>query len=182
MTDRRIRKTQQSLQNAFADLIQEKELSQITVKELCEHADINKSTFYLHYHDIYDLASSMKRQFLTDCYHLIAAYDVLQFASNSTKIWLNILKLIQEKDRIYIGFINSPSIFALNPSLEECIITPLMEKAKKDHPELSSDALKKLRMAIIFITSGCIGLLQNIDFSELPEAASFITEKLQHGF
>ena len=182
MTDRRIRKTEQALQNAFAELIREKELPMITIRELCEKADINKSTFYLHYRDIYDLASSMKRQFLNDCYRIITKYDVLEFAANSTEIWTDILKLFHEKNNAHIAFINSPSILALAPTLEEGILSPLMEKAKNDHPELSQDSLQKLRIAITFITSGSIGLLQSIDFEDLPEAIRFISTQLQNGF
>lgn len=40
----------------FAKLISNKDIKDITIKELCEEADINKSTFYLHYRDIYDCA------------------------------------------------------------------------------------------------------------------------------
>lgn len=46
MTDRRKRKTQQAVQTAFAKLISTKDIKDITIKELCEEADINKSTFY----------------------------------------------------------------------------------------------------------------------------------------
>lgn len=45
MTDRRKRKTQQAVQTAFAKLISTKDIKDITIKELCEEADINKSTF-----------------------------------------------------------------------------------------------------------------------------------------
>lgn len=182
MTDRRIRKTEWALQNAFADLIKEKELPQITIKELCERADINKSTFYLHYRDIYDLASSMKRRLLDDCYTIISEYDILQFASNSAEIWERILHLYREQHYIHIAFIRSPSMFSLAPSLEETLIAPLMEKARQDHPELSADGLRKLRDCITFITSGFIGLMQNLNFEDLPDATYYISKRLNSGF
>ena len=53
--DLRIEKTRQSIVNAFIALRSGKPLEKITVKELCEKAQINKSTFYFHYVDIYDL-------------------------------------------------------------------------------------------------------------------------------
>lgn len=52
--DLRIEKTRQSIVNAFIALRSGKPLEKITVKELCEKAQINKSTFYFHYADIYD--------------------------------------------------------------------------------------------------------------------------------
>ena len=53
--DIRIEKTRQSIINAFIELRSHKELERITIKELCEKAQINKSTFYAHYQDIYHL-------------------------------------------------------------------------------------------------------------------------------
>lgn len=49
--DRRCRRTKQAISNAMLELIQEKPLSSITVSELADRADINRKTFYKHYHD-----------------------------------------------------------------------------------------------------------------------------------
>ncbi len=54
--DLRTLKTERAIKNAFTLLRSKKELEKITVKELCEEAYINKSTFYAHYRDIYDLS------------------------------------------------------------------------------------------------------------------------------
>ena len=53
--DRRIVKTRRALREALLDLIEEKGLDRVTVKELCERANLNRGTFYLHYRDVYDL-------------------------------------------------------------------------------------------------------------------------------
>lgn len=52
--DRRIVRTKTSVFNAILDLMVEKETDKITVLELCKKADINKSTFYLHYKSMDD--------------------------------------------------------------------------------------------------------------------------------
>lgn len=41
--------------NAFLELLQTKDISKITVRELCEKTSLNRTTFYNHYLDIYDL-------------------------------------------------------------------------------------------------------------------------------
>ena len=51
--DRRVRKTKTQLENGLAGLLREKAINEITVTELTERVDINRSTFYLHYRDIY---------------------------------------------------------------------------------------------------------------------------------
>ena len=60
--DIRIRKTEQAIKNAFIELRSKKPLEKITVKELCELAMINKSTFYSHYEDIYALSETMEQE------------------------------------------------------------------------------------------------------------------------
>ena len=51
--DLRIRKTIQGIKGAFEELICEKEYGKITVRELCDRAQINKKTFY-HYYETLD--------------------------------------------------------------------------------------------------------------------------------
>ena len=61
--DRRIRRTRTAVFNAVLDLMVEKDTSKITVLELCKRADINKSTFYLHYKSMEDC--------LQNCFQII---------------------------------------------------------------------------------------------------------------
>lgn len=58
--DIRIKKTQKAIKDAFIELRLKKPLEQISVKELCELACINKSTFYSHYTDIYALSEALE--------------------------------------------------------------------------------------------------------------------------
>lgn len=58
--DKRIEKTKQAIKTAFMELRAKKPLEKISVKELCEIAYINKSTFYSHYEDIYALSDALE--------------------------------------------------------------------------------------------------------------------------
>lgn len=53
--DRRIARTRQALNDALIETLKTKPMDRISVKELCERADINRSTFYLHYESLQDL-------------------------------------------------------------------------------------------------------------------------------
>jgi len=57
------------MDEAFLELLEQKDFSYITVKEICEKAGVNRSTFYLHYETIDDLLSEsleyMNEQFLS---------------------------------------------------------------------------------------------------------------------
>lgn len=64
--DIRIVKTRNSIMNAFLELRAKKAIEKITVKELCEKAMINKSTFYFHFADIYALSEYLENQIACD--------------------------------------------------------------------------------------------------------------------
>ncbi len=57
--NKRRRDSQEKIEKAFIDLLQTKELSQITVSEICKITRHNRSTFYANYLDIYDLADKI---------------------------------------------------------------------------------------------------------------------------
>ena len=63
-SDPRVRYTQMVIQNAFGELLRQKPFSKITVREICDKAEINRSTFYKHYQDCYDLLDKMKDETL----------------------------------------------------------------------------------------------------------------------
>lgn len=52
--------------SAFWQLYQEKKISQITVREVIELADCNRSTFYAYFADMYDLLDKFEEQLLPD--------------------------------------------------------------------------------------------------------------------
>ena len=50
--------------NAFLEMRASRPLEKIMVTELCEKADINKSTFYAYYRDIYDLSEKLENEII----------------------------------------------------------------------------------------------------------------------
>lgn len=62
--NRRVQFTKTSLHRALVDLAMEKPLHSITVKDLCARADINRSTFYLHYKDAHALIQEIENMIL----------------------------------------------------------------------------------------------------------------------
>jgi AcrR family transcriptional regulator len=56
--DRRVRRTRVNLQRALIELVAEQDLSQISVADVVDRADISRSTFYDHYHDVDELAEA----------------------------------------------------------------------------------------------------------------------------
>ena len=62
--NRRSQMTRLLLRTALLELMQEKPFSQITIRELCEKADLNRTTFYLHYTDQLDLLEDIEQDIM----------------------------------------------------------------------------------------------------------------------
>ena len=62
--DKREIKTKRSIKNTFLELRSRKDIEQIRIKEIAEHAEISKATFYLHYKDIYDLSDTLGKEII----------------------------------------------------------------------------------------------------------------------
>nr|BBH86446.1 TetR family transcriptional regulator [Thermosporothrix sp. COM3] len=60
--DLRVRRTQMVLREALIALIEERGFDAVTVGDLAERAMVNRTTFYLHYQDKYDLVTSIFRE------------------------------------------------------------------------------------------------------------------------
>lgn len=60
--DRRVKYTKMVLRESLIACMKEKPIDKITVKEICEGADINRSTFYVHYASPQDLLDSIKEE------------------------------------------------------------------------------------------------------------------------
>jgi len=62
--DRRIFRTREAIREALIDLIDEKGFESISIKDITDRANINRGTFYLHYHDKFDLLDQTENEII----------------------------------------------------------------------------------------------------------------------
>ena len=60
--DLRVLKTKKNIREAFLELRKNLSLEEIKVNALCEKAMVNKTTFYNHYQDIYELSEELENE------------------------------------------------------------------------------------------------------------------------
>ncbi len=58
--NKRRQNTRETIEKVFIELLQSKEISQISVSDICKTAGYNRSTFYANYMDVYDLADKIR--------------------------------------------------------------------------------------------------------------------------
>src|SRR6476469_4339363 len=61
-SDPRVKRTRKLLQQAFMELIMEKEVASISIQDITERATVNRATFYAHFEDKYTLLDSIVRE------------------------------------------------------------------------------------------------------------------------
>lgn len=62
--DRRITMTKRMLKDALIEILQEKDIYHVSVRELCDKADVNRTTFYKYYGNQFELLTDMERDML----------------------------------------------------------------------------------------------------------------------
>lgn len=77
-TDRRVAKTKRAIYKAVAELLSEKDINEVTVKDIAELADINRKTFYNHYSDVQQLLEEIENDIAEKFTELLDATDFLQ--------------------------------------------------------------------------------------------------------
>ena len=98
--DTRIKFTKAMLKNAILDLLSKKNIEDITVKELCEKAEINRSTFYLHYDSPQQLLDQIEDEFIDE---RISKMDPLFGDKNSIEPLKEIFsEFITEEDGVMV--------------------------------------------------------------------------------
>ena len=177
--NRRVKMTKALLCSSFLTLLQEKPLPRITVKEICEGADVNRSTYYAYYTDPYDQLHQMVQTFLQE--QTIYMDTILNSAGSGDSFFEEVItKMLQ------YGRENKQLLQVLlgehgDPNLEQNI---LMFFERIIFPDESAPGSQLQQQDFIYHACGSFGLMRwwiMQDCRELPEVlAHRIAEITKH--
>lgn len=173
--DRRIKKTKNSLKQEFLRLLQEKNISKITIKELTDAADINRGTFYTYYDDLYDLRDEIESDLLEDYNKVV---EKMQEKDDYHFFILNIYDYIYKNKDIIISLFGEHGDRHFELQLKEMFKIKCLNLWKEHH---SKKDLEYFDYLYNFTLSGCVSLMMNWiknGFVETPKRMSFITEQI----
>jgi AcrR family transcriptional regulator len=158
--NRGTRKTKNAIRNSLIELMGHKPITQITVTEICEKADIHRTTFYAYYDDHYDLLKQMEKEAMTNFDRLL---DENKLAAHCTS---REIAAMQEEALRYIAD-NNDSLQALLSKngdiyFQERFIRRLTmhlhQIRKKGTGEVTDD--KKNIYYSVFLVHGALAILQ----------------------
>lgn len=111
--NKRRKESQRKIEKAFVNLLQEKELNQITVTDICKRTGLNRTTFYNNYLDIYDLADKIRLRLVADVNDLYHDEQTKGYNSND---FSKIFRLIKENQlffKTYFKLENDPNVLPM---------------------------------------------------------------------
>ena len=152
-TDLRVIKTRQTIRSALISLMSEKELSDITISELSERAQINRKTFYRHYGAISDVITEFEDELLSDFADILKTSNTSIF--NIGSVLREISALISGNQEYFV------KLLKLNPELfssgrVKAMLRRAVEIALRDVCRISDE--QTLRALSEFTTSGVLSL------------------------
>lgn len=126
MENQRVRLTKQLLKNALTELLKEKRLDKITIYELCNKAQINRTTFYKYYGNQYELMDEIQEEFyqsleesmmINDPEQAESLTDILRYVDANRELVKTLLNTISDENFIH-SIISRPII---SMGLRKCI-------------------------------------------------------------
>jgi len=91
--------TQKNFQEAFWTLYSKQNLDKITVKDLCNLAGYNRSTFYQYYTDIYHMFHKLESQLLDEIYEFVIQLVERADQLNATQVIQTIFELFSQNNK-----------------------------------------------------------------------------------
>lgn len=113
------------IQRAFQELLREKPFEKITVTDIVNRADINRSTFYAHYPDVRGLVEALMDNVVQKSIDLVANMDFQEIFADPSAMLRGLLEIGMENLEVYR--LLSHSDFALRQT--ECLKAAFLEKA-----------------------------------------------------
>lgn len=114
--DSRVRRTKRLLRQGLTELLREKSIKKITVRELSERIDINRGTFYLHYKDIYDLVDQIEKELFDEFEEILASYCIADLKTRPRKVFSDMCNFLYANREICAALLgdNGDINFILN--------------------------------------------------------------------
>lgn len=180
INDRRVRRTKKLLTKSLTTLMKEKKINKITVKELTDLADVNRSTFYLYYKDIYDMVEKIETEMFEDFTTELNKLYLSETSRDKTmSFFVYVFEFIRENSDMCKILLGEDGDYNFLNKFKQAIIAcqpPIMHKLSE----------MEGRYFMPFAISGCIGAIQQWLEDDMKvssqEMSQFLMDLISEGF
>lgn len=175
--DRRVLKTKKAIRNAFAELLSEKNINDITIKDIADAADINRKTFYNYYHGVYQIVDEIEDEIVGSFETALKDVDFKKCIQNPYIIFEKLTTIINSDMDFYGHLLKMDA----NANLISKISVSLKAEVKKNFSSQIEMENKKLDVMADYAIWGMIAVYQswfNSDRSQSIEEVSQIVSTM----
>lgn len=161
--DLRITKTKKSLYRGLLKLMEKKTLDSIKVSDICTISKINRSTFYDHYNDKYELFKELINSLQTD----LKKHIKVDKETNTAKdYYLEIMKLLlkqlDKQKALFSSIVNNNYNTIAYEMLKEIVVKSVIEHIEENYENTTNTPINIIVMYyVIGPIDICIESLKN---------------------
>lgn len=172
--DRRVKYTKMMLKESLIQLLQIKSIDKITIKEICELADINRSTFYSHYTDQHDLINQVQQELLKDINEYLDNYNFKGPETESFQMIVSILEYIVANAELCKVLLGKNR----NRELQKEIMMLVQEQALREVSYENNMDEETIEYYTLFAVNGTIGIIQKWLQDNMKKSAREMAEMI----
>ena len=169
--DLRVKKTERAIRKAFYELMLEKPIPKITVKELAERAEINKTTFYAHYETIYDLLGTLEQEAIDTVLENLDEFRLL-FDDPRTFVY-NLYDIFKVCDK------NQMKHFPASHSFSRHLGSAIVKRVQQQGIQVED--YEDIGVLIAFLTNGLLGLKSDEGSDLSKESLDYLATFVEGG-
>jgi AcrR family transcriptional regulator len=170
--DPRTRKTKRAIRNAFAKLLSEKEIDEITIRDISELAEINRKTFYRYYGGIYQVVDEIENEVVSAFGSFLKDVDLKKALEEPHQIFERLTAIINT-DMDFYGYLFS---MRKNVSLVSKVTAMMKEKTKQAVIEQIEIEEQLADVVLEYAITGMISVYQLWFLSERRDSIETISD------
>lgn len=170
--DRRVKYTKMVLRESLIRMLHDKPIARISIKALCEDADVNRATFYAHYTDQFDLLAKIQEEFIADINSYLDNFALEVGEAGLLQIISKIFEYIDQNTelcRVLLG--RNGDIDFQNNIMQVVSRRIVFEWQKKKRVDEST-----AEYIYAYVATGSIGIIRKWLFDENPKSPREMAE------
>ena len=179
-TYRNFKRSEKAIIRAYVELIQNKGDKRITVTDIVENADLNRSTFYSHFKSAEDVGEKIRNDIVDEIIGKLNEHRLSNSLENPYQAMKHIIDFIEADEELYKMLLNTEGAYKFLKNLRDLIINQyLSDEVILPHITDRDEFEMNLRLFI----GGFVSVLEdwasgNIKMS-LDRCASIMSDSIQ---
>ena len=151
-------RSRKMIREAFLELLKEKDINKITVTDVVNKADLNRSTFYAHYPDIRAITEEMENEVIEKMLELLKKFELVNFFNNPTPLLLEVSRFLENNQELYKILLKINDAETFLKKLKKLFAEYMLSDT--DIPEYLKDS-KMVTLRISYFAGGIINMYQD---------------------